>query len=181
MREAVQIRWGSPDRMRRFGAGGRANEQRKEKNGKIFRHADGGRADEGGPSVVHELRRLHGRLSGCRVLQLRSPSDREHRADTRRRRHRGASEERYDLVLRRVHVVPSALSARQHAGLCDSGAADPFAEAGVLRRERKGPSAAGAQAYHRREHPPHGLLHRPAARQTRTAPRTGNRVAVDLR
>lgn len=39
-------------------------------------------------------------------------------------------------------VVPSALSARQHAGLCDSGAADPFAEAGVLRRERKGPSAA---------------------------------------
>ena len=52
---------------------------------------------------------------------------------------------------------------------------------GFFVESEKGPSAAGAQAYHRREHPPHGLLHRTAARQTGTAPRTGNRVAVDLR
>ena len=79
---------------------------------------------------MHELRCLHGRMPRGRVLQLRSPSDRQYRADARRRCHRGVAEKRYDLVLRRVHVVPPALSARQYAGVCDSGAAHTVAEKG---------------------------------------------------
>ena len=38
-----------------------------------------------------------------------------------------------------MHVVPSALSAGQYAGLCDPGAAHAVAETGLLRREREGP------------------------------------------
>ena len=36
--------------------------------GEVFRYAHGGCADEGGSSLVHELRGLHGRLPGGRVL-----------------------------------------------------------------------------------------------------------------
>ena len=63
---------------------------------------------------MYELRSLHGGMPRGGILQLRPASDSEHRADARRRCDRGLDEERHHLVLRRVHVVPPALSARQH-------------------------------------------------------------------
>ena len=61
---------------------------------------------------MYELRSLHGGMPRGGILQLRPASDSEHRADARRRCDRGLDEERHHLVLRRVHVVPPALSVR---------------------------------------------------------------------
>ena len=49
-----------------------------------------------------------------------------------------AAPQRHDLVLRRVHVVPSALPAGQYAGVCDPGTPAAVAEARPVRRGEKG-------------------------------------------
>ena len=57
---------------------------------------------------MHELRRVYRRLPGGGVLQLRSSSDRQYRADAATTmRSRSCMTQRRDLVLRRVYVVPA--------------------------------------------------------------------------
>ena len=130
---------------------------------------------------MHELRGVYGCLPGGGVLQLRSPSDRQYRADAGRRCDRGAYAQRRDLVLRRVYVVPAPLSPRQYSRLCHPGAADAFPKARFLRREREGAAATGPQAHDRGEYPPYGLLCDPETGEARVASRTGHGLGVDLR
>lgn len=122
---------------------------------------------------MHELRRVYGCLPGGGVLQLRSPSDRQYRADAGRRCDRGAHAQRCDLVLRRVYVVPAPLSPRQYSRLCHPGAADAFPKARFLRREREGAAATGPQAHDRGEYPPYGLLCDPETGEAELHPEQG--------